>query len=123
MTMKTLINRGIFHYVFWSFTLYLTVYIVYLNAGTYTPSWDAVWFINENMLVINLLIAISKIIDEQRLKIFSYIAIAFKSLLCAMNALAYLDIEIKEIYAETTISAYWIIALIFYLYVSRKRIH
>lgn len=123
MTIKALINRGIFHYVFWSFTLYLTVYIVYLNVGTYTPSWNTVWFINENMLVINLLIAISKIIDEKRLKIFSYIAIVFKSLLCTMNALTYLNIEIKETHAEIVVSVYWIIALIYYLYVSRKRLH
>jgi len=120
--MKAL-SKGIFHYIFWAFSIYLLVYIVYLNAGDYTPAWDTIWFINENVLTINLLIAISKIVQEKRLQIFSYIAITFKGILCIINALSYAGIEINEFYAEITISGYWLIALIFYLYVSRKRIH
>lgn len=120
--MATLINKKVFHYIFWAFSFYMATYFAYVNFGDSSKTWDLIWFINENVLIINLLIAISRIINEVRLRVFSHIAIAFKSLICLINTLTFLNIAISEFWAEFVISFYWIIALIFYLYVSRKRL-
>jgi hypothetical protein len=115
-------NKNILHYVFWSIILYLTVYMTYVNLGNQSQIWNTIWFINQNILVINLLIIISKLIKDFRLKIFSCIVIIFNLLLCLIEAIAYLGLDINSKINEFIISSYWIIALIYYLHVSNKRV-
>ncbi len=120
--MQKLISKRIFHYLFWAVSFYIATYTVYNNFGDSSKIWDTVWFVNENLLIINILFILSHIIDEIRLKIFSYIAITFKIIICLLNILTLWEININELWAETLVSSYWIISLIFYLYVSRKRL-
>lgn len=120
--MTALINRGVFHYIAVSFLVYVAVYMIYMNFGTSCGFWNTLYFINENALVINLLIGISKIIGDFRLRYFAYIAIGFKIFICVIDSLAYAGINITGRWPETIISAYWILTLTFYIYVSRKRL-
>jgi len=106
-----------------TFTLYLIIYLIWVFWGEYSRTWSTILYLNENFLVISLLIILSNIIKEARLKIFSYIVIAFKALLCWINLMFYLNFEINEFYTDILIVNYWLIALSFYLYASNKRIY
>lgn len=120
--MSILINRGVFHYVGISFLAYVAIYITYMNLGFDSKLWNTIYFVNENIFVINLLFAISRIIDERRLRYFAYSAIGFKTFVCVIDALAYAGIAIMGHWPEVIIASYWILTLTFYLYGSSKRL-
>lgn len=103
-----------------SFLGYIAIYFTYMNFGTSSNFWKTMYFINENLLVINLLFSISLIIKELRLKLFAYIFIFFKLIICVIDGFSYAGFVIKGEWPELIIAIFWIFSLLFYLYVSNK---
>ena len=121
--MNILIDRNIYRYLLCVFTLYCGIYLIILNVENDSTIWDLVYYINENVLLLNVLYALSRIIQDVHLRAFAYILIRFKALIAILNILAIAKIcEIQGVYVQAIVIIYWVVSLITYIYVSHKRL-
>jgi hypothetical protein len=122
--MQILIDKNIFRHLFWVMTLWCVCYYAIISFAEDTPVWDLIYFVNENLLLLSVLLILSRIIQEIRLKIFAYIIIVFKLILTFLNILAIMHLcEIHSFEVKIIVFAYWFLSLNFYIYVSFKRLH
>ena len=122
MMQQKKINKSVFNYLFLAFCFYVTVSAIYTLSGDESIFWRSVYFLNENILIVNLLIVCIKLVVSLRVKYFAYIALGIKIIIILYDCICLCGGHINVIYWIWGIIIYYIISLCYY-YVSSKRIY
>lgn len=119
--MEHVINRRIFNYLFVAFSCYVTFSGIYTLLGVVSTFWNLFYYINETLLVINLLVVCCLLVLSPRIRRFACIAIGFKLIIVLYDLSIMCGVESSARFWEVLIILYYITSLIYY-YVSSKRI-